>query len=35
MLLSGESDFSISLNAIRTERLGVIDYSGVSIREYG
>lgn len=31
MLISGEVDFSIIINAIRSERLDVVDYSAVTI----
>lgn len=30
MLMSGEADFSISLNALRSERYDVVDYSAIS-----
>ncbi|XP_022164576.1 glutamate receptor ionotropic, delta-2-like [Myzus persicae] len=30
MLISGEADFSISLNALRSERYDVVDYSAIS-----
>jgi len=30
MLISGEVDFSISLNALRSERYDVVDYSAIS-----
>jgi len=30
MLMSGDVDFSISLNALRSERYDVVDYSAIS-----
>lgn len=30
MVISGEADFSITINAIRPERLDVVDYSAIS-----
>lgn len=34
MLISGEADFSIILNAIRPERITVIDYSTITTWKY-
>lgn len=30
MVISGEADFSITINAIRSERLDVVEYSAIS-----
>jgi len=35
MVMNGEIDFPIVINAMRTERLEVCDYTAISIWKYG
>lgn len=35
ILMSGEADFSIVINAIRSERYEVVDYAAMSIWRHG